>query len=63
MKLTYDPRGNIAYLNLQEKDADVETIRVSDELNVDLAPTAPSTASNCSMPTSSCSRATTAYSS
>ena len=38
MKLTYDPRRNIAYLSLQEKDAAVETIRVSDELNVDLAP-------------------------
>ncbi len=38
MKLTYDPRRNIACLSLQEKDADVETIRVSDELNVDLAP-------------------------
>ena len=38
MKLTYDPLRNIAYLSLQEKDAEVETIRVSDELNVDLAP-------------------------
>lgn len=38
MKLTYDPRCNIAYLRLQEKTAEVETIRVSDELNVDLAP-------------------------
>ena len=38
MKLTYDPRYNIAYLRLHEKTAAVETIRVSDELNVDLAP-------------------------
>lgn len=38
MKLTYDPSRNIAYLRLQEKGAEVETIRVSDELNVDLAP-------------------------
>ena len=38
MRLTYDPRYNIAYLALQEKNAEVETIRVSDELNVDLAP-------------------------
>lgn len=38
MKLTYDPRYNIAYLRLHEKTASVETIRVSDELNVDLAP-------------------------
>jgi uncharacterized protein YuzE len=38
VKLTYDPRRNIAYLRLLEKIAEVETIRVSDELNVDLAP-------------------------
>ena len=38
MKLTYDPRHNIAYLYLQEKTAEVETIHVSDELNVDLTP-------------------------
>jgi uncharacterized protein YuzE len=38
MKLTYDPRYNIAYLQLHEKTAQVETIHVSDELNVDMAP-------------------------
>jgi len=38
MKLTYDPRHNIAYLRLHEKPATVETIHVSDELNVDVAP-------------------------
>jgi uncharacterized protein YuzE len=38
MKLTYDPRSNIAYLRLHEKTAQVETIRVSDELNIDIAP-------------------------
>lgn len=38
MKLTYDPRYNIAYLRFHEKAGTVETIRVSDELNVDLAP-------------------------
>jgi uncharacterized protein YuzE len=38
MKLTYDPRYNIAYLRLHEKPAAVETIHVSDELNVDIAP-------------------------
>ena len=37
MKLTYDPRRNIAYIRLHEKTAQVETIRVSDELNVDIA--------------------------
>ncbi len=38
MQLTYDPRHNIAYLRFHEKTAEVETIHVSDELNVDLAP-------------------------
>jgi len=38
MKLTYDPRYNVAYLRLHEKTAQVETIRVSGELNVDIAP-------------------------
>ena len=38
MKLSYDPRHNVAYLRLQDKRAQVKTIRVSDELNVDVAP-------------------------
>ncbi len=38
MKLTYDPRYNIAYLAFQEKTAQVEIIHVSDQLNIDLAP-------------------------
>jgi uncharacterized protein YuzE len=38
MKLTYDPRYNVAYIRLREQGGQVETIRVSDELNVDLAP-------------------------
>ena len=38
MKLTDDPRHNIAYLRLQERAAQVETIRISDALNIDLAP-------------------------
>ena len=38
MKLSYDPRYNVAYLRLQDKTVQVETIRVSDELNVDVAP-------------------------
>ena len=38
MRLTYDPRHNIAYIRFQEKQAEVETVRVSDELVVDLAP-------------------------
>jgi uncharacterized protein YuzE len=38
MKLSYDPRYNIAYIRLREKAKEVETIRISDELNVDLSP-------------------------
>ncbi len=38
MNLTYDPRYNIAYLRLHAKTAEVETVHVSDEINVDLAP-------------------------
>ena len=38
MKLTYDPRYNIAYLRLHEKTAEVETIHVSDQVNIDMAP-------------------------
>lgn len=38
MKLTYDPKHNIAYLRLHEKEEEVETIQISDELNIDVAP-------------------------
>ncbi len=38
MKLTYDPKYNIAYLRLHEKTGQVTTIKVSDEMNIDMAP-------------------------
>ena len=38
MKLVYDPRHNIAYLRLHEKTAQVEALRLSDEINVVIAP-------------------------
>ena len=38
MRLTYDPRYNIAYIRFQEKRTDVENVRISDELVVDMAP-------------------------
>jgi uncharacterized protein YuzE len=38
MKLTYDPRYNIAYLRIREKTEEVETVQITDELVVDLAP-------------------------
>ena len=38
MRMTYDRDRNIAYLRLRPQGAEVETIRVSDELNIDIAP-------------------------
>ena len=38
MKLSYDPRYNIAYIRLRERIAEVETLRISEELNVDISP-------------------------
>jgi len=38
MRFTYDHRYNIAYIRFREKRAEVESIRVSDELIVDMAP-------------------------
>ena len=38
MRFTYDPRHNTAYIRFQQKRDDVEAIRVSDELVVDVAP-------------------------
>jgi uncharacterized protein YuzE len=38
MKLTIDPKRNIAYLRFHEKTAQVQTLKVSDELNIDLSP-------------------------
>ena len=38
MELTYDPRYNIAYIRFREKRTQIETIHLSDELNIDIAP-------------------------
>jgi uncharacterized protein YuzE len=38
MKLTYDRERNIAYLRLRPRGTEVETIRISDEMNVDISP-------------------------
>ena len=38
MKLTIDPSANAAYMKLRDKTGDLETVVVSDELNVDLLP-------------------------
>lgn len=38
VRLTYDPEYNIAHLRFRERPATVDTIRLSDEINVDIAP-------------------------
>jgi uncharacterized protein YuzE len=38
MKLSYDPKHNIAYLRIHEKVGQVTTIKLSDEMNIDVAP-------------------------
>jgi len=38
MKFTYDPRYNIAYIRFSEKKTEAESIRLSDEIVVDIAP-------------------------
>jgi uncharacterized protein YuzE len=39
VQLSYDPRRNIAYLRLRDSaGVEVETLRLSDEVNIDLAP-------------------------
>ncbi|HWQ69166.1 MAG TPA: DUF2283 domain-containing protein [Patescibacteria group bacterium] len=38
MKLSYDPKYNIAYLRIHEKVGQVTTIKLSDEMNIDIAP-------------------------
>ncbi len=38
MRITYDPRYSIAYIRFQEKHTDVETIKLTEELLVDMAP-------------------------
>jgi len=37
MRFTYDPRYNIAYIRFHEKNDEVETVRISDELVIDMA--------------------------
>ncbi|MCC6697437.1 MAG: DUF2283 domain-containing protein [Candidatus Hydrogenedentes bacterium] len=38
MKLTYDPQHNIAYIRFHEKSGTVTTLKVSEEMNIDIAP-------------------------
>jgi uncharacterized protein YuzE len=38
MKFTYDTRYNIAYIRFHEKKEEVESIKISDELVIDMSP-------------------------
>ncbi len=38
MKLTYDPSHNVAYMRLREPSTEVQTLRISEELLIDIAP-------------------------
>lgn len=38
MIFSYDPRYNIAYIRFQPKSSDIEPIKISDELVIDIAP-------------------------
>lgn len=37
MKLTYDPLRNVGYIKLSAEDANVQTIKISDEVNIDMS--------------------------
>lgn len=38
MKLGYDPKYNVAYIRFHEKLGQVTTIKISDDMNIDIAP-------------------------
>lgn len=38
MKITIDKKYNVAYISLHAKTEEVETIKLSEEMNVDVAP-------------------------
>ena len=38
MKLTYDPKRNVAYIRFHEERGQVTTIKISDDMNIDIAP-------------------------
>lgn len=37
MKLSYDPKYNVAYIRFHEKVGQVTTIKISDAMNIDIA--------------------------
>ncbi len=38
MEISYDSRHNVGYIAFQQKRVEVETLRISDELNIDVTP-------------------------
>lgn len=38
MKLSYDPKQNVAYMRFHKKLGQVTTIKISDDMNIDIAP-------------------------
>jgi len=38
MKLSYDPKYNVAYIRFHETRGQVTTLKVSDAMNIDIAP-------------------------
>ena len=38
MEISYDKKYNTAYIKIQEKTSKVETITLSDEVNIDISP-------------------------
>lgn len=38
MKLSYDSKYNVAYIRFHEKTGQVTTIKISDDMNIDIAP-------------------------
>lgn len=38
MELSYDPENNVAYIRMRKRKGEVESIRLSDDLVVDLSP-------------------------
>lgn len=38
MRFTYDPRYNIAYIRFREKQTELDSIKISDEMVIDIAP-------------------------
>ena len=38
MKVAYDPKYNISYIKIAESTEEVETVKISDEFNIDVSP-------------------------